>query len=68
MTQVETFLAGTVFAVATNFILLGSTKIVSVLVAYVDVFVGLPARLLGRSVGRPGQTGFLHRGEKRREG
>jgi hypothetical protein len=30
---VETFLAGTVFAVATNFILLGSTKIVAVLVS-----------------------------------
>ena len=28
---VETFLAGTVFAVATNFILIGSTKIVTVL-------------------------------------
>jgi hypothetical protein len=44
---VETFLAGTVFAVATNFILLGSTKIFAVLVAYSDVLLGLPARLGG---------------------
>ena len=44
---VETFLAGTVFAIATNFILLGSTKIVAVLVAYTDLLFGLPARLLG---------------------
>ena len=44
---VETFLAGTVFAVATNFILLGSTKIVAVLVAYTDLVLGLPARLIG---------------------
>ncbi|KAG8469495.1 hypothetical protein KFE25_005950 [Diacronema lutheri] len=43
---VETFLAGVVFAVATNFILIGSTKIVTVLVTYADVFFGFPVRLL----------------------
>ena len=44
---VETFLAGTIFAVASNFILIGSTKIVTVLCTYADVFFGLPLRLLG---------------------
>jgi len=44
---VETFLAGTIFAVASNFILIGSTKIITVLVTYADVFVGLPLRLVG---------------------
>jgi hypothetical protein len=43
---VETFIAGVVFAVATNFILIGSTKIITVLVTYTDVFVGLPIRLV----------------------
>jgi hypothetical protein len=43
---VETFLAGVVFAVATNFILIGSTKIVTVLVTYTDVFLGFPVRLV----------------------
>jgi hypothetical protein len=44
---VETFLAGTVFAVATNFILIGSTKIVTVLATYGDLFFGAPLRLVG---------------------
>jgi hypothetical protein len=44
---VETFLTGTIFAVATNFILIGSTKIITVIATYADVFIGLPARLLG---------------------
>ena len=43
---VETFLAGVIFAVASNFILIGSTKIVTVIVTYADVFFGLPFRLL----------------------
>ena len=55
---VETFLAGTIFALASTFILVGSTKIVSVLVTYIDVFIGGPCRLLGgfffdRSKGKP---------------
>lgn len=55
---VETFLAGTIFAVASTFILVGSTKIVSVLVTYVDVFIGAPCRLFGgfffdRAKGKP---------------
>lgn len=55
---VETFLAGTIFALASTFILVGSTKIVSVLVTYADVFVGVPARSLGgfafdRARGKP---------------
>jgi len=43
---VETFLAGTIFAVALNVVFVGSSKILSVVVTFVDFFVGLPARLL----------------------
>ncbi len=55
---VETFLAGTIFALASTFILVGSTKIVSVLITYADVLVGAPARLFGgfafdRAKGKP---------------
>ena len=44
---VETFLAGTIFAVASNFILIGSTKIVTVIFTYGDVFLGFPFRVVG---------------------
>jgi hypothetical protein len=44
---VETFLAGTIFALASTFILVGSTKIVSVLFTYADLFVGAPCRWFG---------------------
>jgi len=44
---VETVLAGTIFAVASNFILLGSTKILSVLFIYADAVTGMPTRFLG---------------------
>lgn len=55
---VETFLAGTVFSLASTFILVGSTKLVSVLFTYVDVFVGVPCRVVGgfffdRARGKP---------------
>lgn len=55
---VETFLAGTIFSLASTFILVGSTKILAVIVTYADVFVGAPARLLGsftfdRARGKP---------------
>lgn len=55
---VETFLAGTIFALASTFILVGSTKIISVLITYVDVFIGVPCRLFGgfaydRARGKP---------------
>ncbi len=55
---VETFLAGTVFAIATTFILVGSTKILTVIVTYVDFFLGQPLRLFGgfffdRARGKP---------------
>jgi len=55
---VETFIAGTIFALATTFILVGSTKIITVIVTYFDFFIGLPARLFGgfafdRSLGKP---------------
>lgn len=44
---VETFVAGTIFAVASNFILLGSTKVFAVLMIYMDALFGFPTRLLG---------------------
>ena len=47
---VETFLAGTIFAVGTNFILLGSTKILSILFIYADVITGMPSRFVGAQV------------------
>jgi len=55
---VETFLAGTVFAFATTFILVGSTKILTVIFTYADFFIGAPLRLLGgfifdRARGKP---------------
>ena len=45
--QVETFLAGVIFAVASNFILIGSTKLITVVFTYSDVFVGFPSRVIG---------------------
>ena len=44
---VETFVAGTIFALASTFILVGSTKLVTVIVTYADLFVGAPSRLFG---------------------
>lgn len=55
---VETFLAGTIFALAATFILVGSTKILTVISTYADFFVGFPMRVLGgfafdRARGKP---------------
>lgn len=55
---VETFLAGTIFALALTFILIGSTKLVNVVVFFTDLILGGPARLFGgffydRALGRP---------------
>lgn len=55
---VETFIAGTIFALASTFILIGSSKIVSVIITYTDFLVGFPSRLLGgfffdRASGKP---------------
>ena len=55
---VETFLAGIVFALATTFILVSSTKIVTVIVTYADFIIGIPLRVLGgfsfdRARGKP---------------
>ncbi|KAL9186909.1 hypothetical protein ACHAXT_010629 [Thalassiosira profunda] len=44
---VETFLAGTIFALATTFILVGSTKLIQIIAFYGDLVVGGPCRLLG---------------------
>jgi hypothetical protein len=43
----ETFLAGTIFAISTNFILLGSTKIIAVILVYIDALIGFPFRVIG---------------------
>lgn len=45
--SLETFFAGTIFAIACNIILLGSTKIVSVLFIFFDAIIGFPARIIG---------------------
>jgi hypothetical protein len=55
---VETFIAGTIFAVADTFILIGSTKLVNVIVFFTDLLLGAPARLFGgfvydRALGKP---------------
>ena len=55
---VETFLAGVVFALATTFILVSSTKLVTVIVTYADFIIGVPLRVLGgfsfdRARGKP---------------
>ena len=55
---VETFIAGVIFALASTFILIGSTKILTVIITYTDFLLGLPARVLGgfvydRSMGKP---------------
>lgn len=47
LVAIQTFIAGSIFALATTFILVGSTKIVTVLVTYSDLLVGAPCRLLG---------------------
>lgn len=36
----ETFIAGTIFAIASNFILVGSTKIFSIILLYIDALIG----------------------------
>lgn len=48
----ETFIAGTVFAISSNFILLGSTKIFTVLLIYLDAIFGWPNRAIGGLIQR----------------
>ena len=55
---VETFIAGTIFALATTFILVGSTKLIQVISFYGDLVFGGPCRLFGgflfdRARGKP---------------
>ena len=54
----ETFLAGTIFGLASTFILVGSTKLITVIFTYSDFFLGAPCRLIGgiaydRARGKP---------------
>jgi hypothetical protein len=51
----ETYVAGIVFMVGANFILLGSTKVVAILAIYLDLLIGLPCRLLGGVFGTLGK-------------
>uniref|UniRef100_A0A0G4HB12 TRP C-terminal domain-containing protein n=1 Tax=Chromera velia CCMP2878 TaxID=1169474 RepID=A0A0G4HB12_9ALVE len=51
----ETFLAGTVFSLASNFVLIGSTKALAVLATYLDFFVGVPLRLVGGGFSKLGK-------------
>lgn len=53
----ETYLAGVVFMVGTNFILLGSTKVVAILAIYHDIVIGLPARFLAKLLGLASGSG-----------
>ena len=53
----ETYLAGVVFMVGANFILLGSTKIVAILSIYHDLIVGTPVRVLGKILDLAGGGG-----------
>jgi hypothetical protein len=55
---VETFIAGVIFALATTFILLGSTKLLTVIITYTDFLVGMPSRFFAgfaydRTTGKP---------------
>ena len=53
----ETYLAGVVFVVGANFILLGSTKVVAILAIYHDLSLGLLTRGMG------GLLGFMSPGD-----
>ena len=58
----ETFIAGTIFAVGCNVVLLGSTKIIAVLFLFADFATGFPARLLGsliKKLSPPNSPGTL---------
>merc|ERR1712008_325258 len=46
----DTVIAGTVFAVAVNFILFGTTKILAVISIYHDFLIGAPLRLIGFAI------------------
>lgn len=55
---VESFIAGGIFAIASTFILLSSTKLITVIATYTDFIFGAPSRLLGgytfdRAQGKP---------------
>jgi len=55
---IETFVAGVIFAVATAFISVSSTKIITVIFTYTDFLIGVPLRVVGgfafdRARGKP---------------
>lgn len=57
----ETYLAGVVFVVGANFILLGSTKVVAIIAIYHDLSLGLLCRVLGKVLG------FMSPGDVRKQ-
>lgn len=63
----ETFLAGVVFAIAANFVLVGSSKILYIIVALVDAFVGFPFRSFGGLGWRGLEDKAIEMNRKRKE-
>ena len=60
----ETYLAGVVFMLGANFILLGSTKVVAIMAIYHDLSLGLATRLFGSALGALGPTNEREKREK----
>jgi len=60
----ETYLAGVVFMLGANFILLGSTKVVAIIAIYHDITIGLATRLVGRALGVLGPGNEREKREK----
>ncbi|OUS45965.1 hypothetical protein BE221DRAFT_146270 [Ostreococcus tauri] len=60
----ETYLAGVVFMLGANFILLGSTKVVAIMAIYHDLSLGLATRLAGGALGALGPQNERDKREK----
>jgi len=60
----ETYLAGVVFMLGANFILLGSTKVVAIMAIYHDLSLGLATRLFGSALGALGPANEKERRER----
>jgi len=60
----ETYLAGVVFMIGANFILLGSTKVVAIMAIYHDLSLGLATRLMGSALGALGPQNEREKREK----
>ena len=60
----ETYLAGVVFMLGANFILLGSTKVVAIMAIYHDLSLGLATRLFGSALGALGPANEKERRQR----